>query len=182
MVFIIGSTTSCATNKSVRKVQENPVNDLDLSQEADAQLYQWQEQTRNHYFDWPVDSARLTRGFLPSKRKRPHLGIDLAAPKGTPILAAHDGVVIYAGRDFRGFGNMVLIEGSKGWASLYAHFHKIDVREGQRVKQGQRIGGMGRTGRATGVHLHFEIRKVRGPVDPLLHLPGGLAVARNLEN
>jgi murein DD-endopeptidase MepM/ murein hydrolase activator NlpD len=182
VIVVLGSTSSCATNSNARKVQESPVNDLDLSQEADAQLYQWQEQTRNHYFDWPVDSARLTRGFLPNKRKRPHLGIDLAAPRGTPILAAHDGVVIYAGRDFRGFGNMVLIEGSKGWASLYAHFHKIDVREGQRVKQGQRIGSMGATGRATGVHLHFEIRKARGPVDPLLYLPGGLAVAKNLKD
>lgn len=65
------------------------------------------------YFNWPVDSARMTRGFLPNRR-RPHLGIDLAAPKNTPIFAAHDGVVIYAGKDFRGYGRMVMIEGKKG--------------------------------------------------------------------
>ncbi|MGZ3817524.1 MAG: M23 family metallopeptidase, partial [Bdellovibrio sp.] len=57
-------------------------------------------------FDWPVDRARMTRGFLPHKR-RPHLGIDLAASKGTPILAAQNGTVIYAGREFKGYGKMV---------------------------------------------------------------------------
>ncbi len=122
------------------------------------------------YFDWPVDRARMTRGFLPNKR-RPHLGVDLAAPKGTPILASRAGTVIYAGREFRGYGKMVLIESGDGWATLYAHFDKILVSEGQRVRQGEIVGEMGRTGRATGVHLHFEIRKNRGPIDPLPLLP-----------
>lgn len=121
-------------------------------------------------FDWPVDRARMTRGFLPNKR-RPHLGIDLAAPKGTPILAAQAGTVIYAGREFRGYGKMVLVESGDGWATLYAHFDKILVSEGQKVRQGEVVGAMGRTGRATGVHLHFEIRKNRGPIDPLPLLP-----------
>ncbi|MFZ4402672.1 MAG: M23 family metallopeptidase [Pseudobdellovibrionaceae bacterium] len=127
-------------------------------------------------FDWPVDEARMTRGFLPQKR-RPHLGIDLAAPKGTPILASHQGLVIYAGRDFRGFGKMILIESGYGWATLYAHLDKILVSEGQRVAQGDVLGGMGRTGRATGYHLHFEIRKERGPVNPLPLLPNGSSLA-----
>lgn len=121
-------------------------------------------------FDWPVDRARMTRGFLPNKR-RPHLGIDLAAPRGTPILASQSGTVIYAGREFRGYGKMVLVESGDGWATLYAHFDKILVAEGQKVRQGEVIGAMGRTGRATGVHLHFEIRKNRGPIDPLPYLP-----------
>lgn len=141
-------------------------------------LTEWKEQTQKSYFNWPVDEARMTRGYLPY-RKKPHLGLDLAAPKGTNIYAAHEGTVIYAGRDFRGFGKMVLIEGSRGWATLYAHFSTISVKQGQRVNQGDVIGGMGRTGRATGVHLHFEIRKARGPVDPLLYLPGGTRVAGN---
>lgn len=122
------------------------------------------------FFDWPVDRARMTRGFLPNKR-RPHLGIDLAAAKGTPILASKGGTVIYAGREFKGYGKMVLVESGDGWATLYAHFDKILVAEGQKVQQGEVIGGMGRTGRATGVHLHFEIRKNRGPIDPLPLLP-----------
>ncbi len=128
------------------------------------------------YFQWPVDQARLSRGFNP-RLKKPHWGIDLAAPKGTPILAAHDGVVIYTGREFRGFGKMVMIEGGKGWATLYAHFSKITAHEGQRVQRGDVIGEMGRTGHATGNHLHFEVRSQQGPVDPLDYLPNGSAVA-----
>lgn len=142
------------------------------------------------YFEWPVDEARLTRGFFlhpspapiarrtRSKKRiklshRPHLGIDLAASKNSPIHAAHTGLVIYAGRDFKGYGKMVLIESENGWATLYAHFNKIYVQEGQQVLQGDILGGMGRTGRATGVHLHFEIRKNKGAVDPLPLLPQG---------
>lgn len=121
-------------------------------------------------FDWPVDHARMTRGFLPNKR-HPHLGIDLAAPKGTPVLAAQDGTVIYTGREFRGYGKMIIIESAGGWATLYAHFDKIIASEGQKVHKGEIIGAMGRTGHATGYHLHFEIRKDRGPVDPLPLLP-----------
>lgn len=132
-------------------------------------------------FDWPVDQAKLTRGFLPKKR-RPHLGIDLAGPKGTPILAAHDGTVIYTGRGFKGYGKMMMIEGKEGWATLYAHFSKILVKEGQTVKKGDVIGHMGRTGRATGNHLHFEVRNTRGPVDPLHYLPNGAIVARLVED
>ena len=153
----------------------------DPSVNQDAQekqvLTEWQEERQRNYFDWPVDEARMTRGYLPNRRK-PHLGVDLAAPKGTPVLAAHDGRVIYAGRDFRGFGKMVLIEGKNGWATLYAHFSKIQARQGERVSQGDQIGLVGRTGHATGYHLHFEIRKARGPVDPLLYLPGGSRLAQ----
>lgn len=123
-------------------------------------------------FDWPVDSARMTRGFLPKKR-RPHLGLDLAAPKGTPILAARGGVVIYRGHDFRGYGRMVMVESPDGWATLYAHLDKFLVEEGQKVAMGDMLATMGRTGHATGVHLHFEIRHGRMPVDPLAYLPGG---------
>lgn len=127
------------------------------------------------YFDWPVDQARLTRGYFlkPSrgKSKRPHLGIDLAAPKGTSIYAAHDGVVIYVGREFKGYGRMIMLEGKYGWATLYAHLTRARVKQGMHVRQGDLIGDMGRTGRATGVHLHFEIRKLSGPVNPMKFLP-----------
>jgi murein DD-endopeptidase MepM/ murein hydrolase activator NlpD len=125
-------------------------------------------------FSWPVSDAKFSRGFAPhgtKKQKRPHLGIDLAAPKNTPILAAQDGVVIYAGKDFHGYGLMIMIEGHGGFATLYAHLNKALAKDGQHVKRGQQIGLMGRTGRATGVNLHFEIRKDLGPVDPLLYLP-----------
>ena len=124
--------------------------------------------------DWPVDSARLTRGFIPErkKRKRPHWGIDLASRKGSTIFSAHEGRVIYTGREFKGYGKMVLIENDNGWASIYAHLDTIKVKQGQIVPKGVALGGMGRTGRATGVHLHFELRHLKRPVDPLIYLPG----------
>lgn len=136
------------------------------------------------YFDWPVDQARFVRGFSlrpTGKRHRPHLGIDLASYKNTPILAAHNGTIIYVGKDFRGFGKMILIEGKSGWATLYAHLNKTYVREGMRVRKGDPIASMGKTGRASGVHLHFEIRKDRGPVDPMLYLPHNGAAKNNPE-
>lgn len=120
-------------------------------------------------FDWPVDQARLTQGFQVGRKV--HWGVDLAGPKGTPILAAERGIVVYTGHGFRGYGNLVVIEHGEEWATLYSHLSSIKVREGQTVQQGQVVGAMGRTGRASGVHLHFEIRKNRQPVNPLALLP-----------
>lgn len=147
-----------------------------------------QSLTLNRYFDWPIDEARLTRGYSadpiphPKKRrkKRPHWGIDLAAHKGTPIYASHHGTIIYAGKDFKGYGKMVLIEGENGWASIYAHFDKITVKEGQKVRQGDLVGLMGKTGRVTGVHLHFEIRQHKEAYDPLMFLPNGEKISKQL--
>ena len=124
--------------------------------------------------DWPVDSAVMSRGFSinpTGKRKKPHLGIDLAARRGTPIYAAQDGLVIYSGHAFKGYGRMVLIEGSDDLATLYGHMDKIKIRQGKHVRKGDLIGLMGRSGRATGVHLHFEVRRQKRAVDPFLYLP-----------
>ncbi|WP_413556998.1 M23 family metallopeptidase [Bdellovibrio sp. HCB209] len=167
-IFVTGLLGSCATYHTPlsRDLMANGSSSPNRGMASDQPMTIEQEIG----FDWPVDSARMTRGFLPNKR-RPHLGIDLAAPKGTPILAAQGGTIIYAGREFKGYGKMVLIESGTGWATLYAHFDKILVSEGQKVRKGEVIGAMGRTGRATGVHLHFEIRRNRGPIDPLPLLP-----------
>ncbi|MCX7979184.1 MAG: M23 family metallopeptidase [Bdellovibrionaceae bacterium] len=147
---------------------------------AEQQVAKQRFPSSDYKFDWPVDDARLTRGFLPRAR-RPHLGIDLASQKGSGIFSSHRGVVIYCGRDFRGFGRMVLIEDGYGYATLYAHLERILVSEGQRVSQGEVIGTMGRTGRATGVHLHFEVRQSKKPIDPLTVLPNGEKIARLIE-
>ena len=122
-------------------------------------------------FDWPVDEARMSRGFLLGKRW--HYGLDLASKKGTPIMASENGVVIYVGRGFSGYGKLIVIEHNETWASLYSHLNKFDVKEGDKVLRGQKIAEMGRTGHATGVHLHFEIRYNRQPVNPLMYLPQG---------
>ncbi len=110
--------------------------------------------------------------FRKKGKRRVHKGIDIAAPKGTAVYASHHGTVIYAGRKFLGFGKFIIIESDDGrWGTFYSHLFKIRVKQGQRVEQGEKIGDVGRTGRATGYHLHFEVRKDREPVDPLEVLP-----------
>lgn len=118
---------------------------------------------------WPIRGAKLTQGFDPYGYRH-HDGIDLSAPAGTPIMAAHAGRVLYAGRDFRGYGKLVIIE-SGSWATFYAHCKTIIVRQGQQVRAGQTVATVGRTGRATGNHLHFEVRSDRMALDPMDHLP-----------
>lgn len=131
-------------------------------------------QAARHYgpfeLAWPVQSVQISQPYRP-RSNRHHQGLDLRGARGTPILAAHRGRVIYVGRGFRGYGKMVMVEYNSQWASLYAHLNRISVREGDFVEIGDVVGNMGRTGRATGVHLHFELIKNKLPVDPLAYLP-----------
>lgn len=124
------------------------------------------------YFLSPVAKLyrpRISQLYRTKNNKR-HEGIDFTGLRGTPIIASHSGRVVYAGRKFSGYGRLVLIEYSKKWASLYAHLNSFNVKTGQRVKAGQVIGKMGSSGRATGVHLHFELLKFKQPVDPSAYL------------
>ncbi len=114
---------------------------------------------------WPLKHVKINRGFMAGRT--PHDGLDLAGAKGTPILAAHSGYVVYSGSEFNGYGRMILLEFNDEWATLYAHMSKLFVRNGDIVERGQVIGEMGRTGRASGVHLHFELLRNRMPIDPL---------------
>ena len=125
---------------------------------------------------WPVNPVKINRGFRPSTDPD-HDGIDLGGPRGIPVSAAHEGVVIYAGNGFRGYGKMVMVEYSPEWATLYAHLNEIRAREGQQVKPGDVIGAMGRTGQASGVHLHFELIHQRSPIDPMPVFTRGSKVA-----
>ncbi len=127
----------------------------------------------------PVTSGniRQTSGF--GMRRHPltgrntmHNGLDWAGPRGTPILASADGVVKTAERQ-RGYGNLVVIQHDFGMETYYAHLNSIDVRAGQRVSRGQRIGGMGTTGASTGVHLHYEVRVNGRPVNPITYIRAG---------
>jgi murein DD-endopeptidase MepM/ murein hydrolase activator NlpD len=117
---------------------------------------------------------RFTSGFgyrrdPKNGRQRMHAGIDLAAPKGTPIYATADGVVTTAGAE-RGYGNTVRIRHEFGFETVYAHKSHIRVKPGQRVSRGDHIGDMGATGRVTGVHLHYEVRLNGRPVNPMVYL------------
>lgn len=145
----------------------------DTAEEPGSSLQRAQNDSFN--LDWPVDEARLTQRFHPFTRRR-HLGIDLAGPRGSHILAAQNGTVVYTGRAFHGYGRLIIIEQNDHWATFYSHLQKILVHEGQLVQRGQLIGLMGRSGNARGVHLHFELRNNHDPVDPLRYLPGGQAI------
>ena len=109
-----------------------------------------------------VGSHRYTSGFGYRKdpvsgKRRMHNGTDIAAPLGTKIVASGDGVVIFAGNN-GGYGRLIKIKHSQGFISYYAHLHRINVKVGQKVSRGDKIGAMGNSGRSTGVHLHYEIR------------------------
>lgn len=120
-------------------------------------------------FIWPV-RGEVFRGFKNSKDQR-HDGIDISAPEGTPIHASAGGRVIYSGSGIRDYGNIIIIKHADNYFTVYAHNKENHVLEGDTVKQGQIIGKVGKTGKASGPHLHFEIRKGKKPLDPLKLLP-----------
>ncbi len=119
-------------------------------------------------FIWPVD-GRLTSPFGMRNGRR-HDGIDIGARTGTPIRASDAGRVAFAGK-MRGYGNIILLRHKDDFFTAYAHNHRNKVRKGQIVKKGQTIGTVGRTGRASGSHLHFEIRHGQTARNPLFFLP-----------
>lgn len=116
---------------------------------------------------WPV-SGPITSGFGP-RWGRMHEGLDIAGGSGTPIAAAAAGTVIVAGAN-GGYGNLIVVDHGGGVSTAYAHLSSIAVSPGQRVGQGTVVGGMGTTGRSTGVHLHFEVRVNGSAVNPLGYL------------
>jgi murein DD-endopeptidase MepM/ murein hydrolase activator NlpD len=122
-------------------------------------------------FRWPV-KGRVIVGFGPRPNGTQNDGINLAVPEGTPIKAADDGVVAYAGNELKGYGNLVLIRHSNGFVSAYANASDLTVKRGDSIKRGQVIAHAGQTGNVTSPQLHFEIRKGATPVDPLKYLGG----------
>lgn len=125
-------------------------------------------------FIWPAE-GRIT-GLYGSQRilngepRQPHFGIDVAGPAGSPILAAADGVVTLAG-DLYFTGGTIIIDHGFGISTTSSHLDRIAVKEGQRVRQGEAIGTMGKSGRVTGVHLDWRINWYEVRLDPLLVLP-----------
>lgn len=122
-------------------------------------------------FRWPV-RGRVIAAFGPKPNGVQNDGINLAVPEGTPIKAAEDGVVAYAGSELKGYGNLVLVRHSNGFVTAYAHASDVLVKRGETVKRGQVIAHAGQTGNVTSPQLHFEIRKGATPVDPSQYLSG----------
>ena len=122
-------------------------------------------------FRWPV-RGRIITGFGPKPNGQQNDGINLAVPEGTPVKAAEDGVVAYAGNELKGYGNLVLIRHPNGFVTAYAHASELMVKRGDQIKRGQVIARSGQTGTVTSPQLHFEIRKGSAPVDPTQYLNG----------
>jgi len=126
----------------------------------------------NSKFAMPLRHVRVTSTFSYSRyhpilhRYRPHHGTDFGARRGTPLLAVNDGKVIFSGR-MGGYGNVIKIKHPDGYMSLYAHQSRLRAKRGQTVKKGQIIGYVGSTGRSTGPHLHFGLKKNGRWIDPM---------------
>ncbi|WP_158900175.1 M23 family metallopeptidase [Burkholderia sp. L27(2015)] len=125
-------------------------------------------------FAMPVDGARVSSPFgmrirTGTGQLREHTGVDLAAPVGTPVKAAAPGTVEFTGFDKGGYGRYVVVQHDGGYSTWYAHLSAIaaHLRAGVQLRLGQRLGAVGRTGDATGPHLHFEVRYNHEPTDPL---------------
>jgi len=121
---------------------------------------------------WPV-KGRIIAGFGPKTNGQQNDGINLAVPEGTPIKAAEDGTVAYAGNELKGYGNLVLVRHPNGYVTAYAHAKELRVKRGDEVKRGQIIAKSGQTGNVDAPQLHFEVRKGQSPVDPIPLLSGG---------
>ncbi len=129
-------------------------------------------QPRAADFIWPLRKYRVTSRFG-RRWGRLHAGIDLRAPKGTPVRAAADGRVIFSG--FRGaYGHKIIISHGRGVETVYAHNSRNLVKRGQRVKQGEIIANVGRSGNATGYHVHFEFRRHGQALDPVRQIQASL--------
>ncbi|MCB1186807.1 peptidoglycan DD-metalloendopeptidase family protein [bacterium] len=133
------------------------------------------DKDRSYKGEWKGSFAKPCSGSITSpfgmrrhpvyKKQRMHTGVDIGAPKGTPIRASGDGKVIVA-KYYGGYGNTVIIDHGNSRTTLYGHMSKFSCKEGQEVKQGDKIGEVGSTGISTGNHCHFEVRIKGEPVDP----------------
>ena len=130
---------------------------------------------RLNTFSWPV-AGRVSSKFgfrnIGRKGSTMHEGIDIAARLGTPVRSARAGHVIYASSKIPGYGRMVIVKHAGEYSTIYAHLSSYNVKKGQFIARGSVLGKVGKSGRSTGYHLHFEIRSKSAPVDPIAYLKG----------
>lgn len=137
--------------------------------------------TRLIAFALPVPGREINSGFglrrlAGEAAARQHAGVDIAAPKGSSVYASSEGVVLRTGYDAKGYGHFIEVRHPNSLTTLYGHLSRVDVASGQAVEQGERIGLVGSTGRSTGPHLHFEVRRNNRQIDPTRVLGRSLPV------
>ncbi|MGD9638772.1 MAG: peptidoglycan DD-metalloendopeptidase family protein [Alphaproteobacteria bacterium] len=120
-------------------------------------------------FAWPVKGKIITK-YGPMGKGRHNDGINIAASKGSSVLAAENGVVAYSGSQLKGFGNLLLLKHANGYMTAYAHNDSILVKRGDKIKKGDKIATVGATGNVSSPQLHFEIRKGTKALDPAQYL------------
>ncbi len=127
--------------------------------------------TRQIAFEAPVRDYAINSPFglrrLPGQAARNHEGVEIAAPHGTGVYVAAEGSVLRTGYDAAGYGRFVEIRHPNGMTTLYGHLSRLDVASGDRLEAGARIGLVGSTGRSTGPHLHFEVRRGEHQINPV---------------
>jgi len=163
MLIIPGGKGQYSDWRIPRITREDPATALNVGPGACPESYDGVLGTLN--FSWPVSSRTLSGyDYAPSAN---HYGIDIEGQIGDPVFTVDNGVVVYAGWNDWGYGNMVVVDHGQGWQSLYAHMSTVDVVCGQEVYRGDAVGTVGETGMALGPHLHFELRNDEyGRVNP----------------
>ncbi|MBC7953009.1 MAG: LysM peptidoglycan-binding domain-containing M23 family metallopeptidase [Rhodospirillaceae bacterium] len=122
-------------------------------------------------FIWPC-KGEVINEFGPMAKGQHSDGVNIAAPRGTPVKAAENGVIAYVGNELKGFGNLLLVKHADGWITAYAHNDQLLVKKGDAVRKGQQIATVGASGNVTSPQLHFEIRKGTEAVNPVDYIKG----------
>jgi murein DD-endopeptidase MepM/ murein hydrolase activator NlpD len=141
-----------------------------LAQDFEARPFDPKNYLKSGEFLWPVPASNTISSGFGHRWGRAHEGVDISARVGSHIVAAAEGVVVYSGSEIGGYGNITVIAHKNGFFSVYAHAKVNFTHQGQRVYRGQVISQIGMTGRTTGPHLHFEIRKNGEAIDPTTFL------------
>ncbi|MBY0415507.1 MAG: M23 family metallopeptidase [Bdellovibrionales bacterium] len=137
-----------------------------LDQDSETKAFDPNHLLTTGEFLWPVPSSNKMSSGFGSRWNKKHEGVDIPGRVGSHIVAAADGVVVYAGDEIGGYGNITVIAHRNGFFSVYAHAKTNFTKQGQRVYRGQVIAQIGLTGRTYGPHLHFEVRKNGQAIDP----------------
>jgi murein DD-endopeptidase MepM/ murein hydrolase activator NlpD len=164
-----GKLTAAGLQQSARLAQAAPT--AEEKEDAEAPVKASEATGALPTFRWPVRGKVIT-SYGAKTNGKANDGINLAVPEGTPIKAAEDGVVAYAGNELKGYGNLVLVRHANGYVTAYAHASELLVKRGDPIKRGQVIAKSGQSGEVGSPQLHFEIRKGSTPVDPLQFLNG----------
>ena len=153
------------------KVQEEPIINQDqkplVDLSAPVEPKQPKEELPKTQFSWPLKGKVVKNFGMKEKDGSINDGINIEAPEGSPVMAVADGTVGYSTNQLKGFGNLIFIKHENNTISVYAHLKDIHVVKGDKIKKGQKIGTVGKTGTVKTAQLHFEIRKKTKSIDPL---------------